>query len=39
MEKGLPLNLNSWLEMFRLMLKPSSVNDNEVHCHTQAKVT
>ena len=25
--------------MFRLMLKPSSVNDNEVRCHTQVKVT
>ena len=39
MEKGLPLTLNSWLQTFLLMLKPSSVNDNEVRCHTQVKVT
>ena len=25
--------------MFRLMLKPSSVNDNAVRCHAQVKVT
>ena len=37
--KGLPVTLNSWLQMFRLMLKPSAVNDNKVRCHTQVKVT